>query len=199
MKVPVEVQEPSFDDSEEGLEPDIQQQDDMGMDVQQPDESGEENPFDNNFDAGIDVDEDEDPKKYIQKLTGKLAQKLRDYNSTESDSETNKFVINSLIPASVPSLSSEDIEDVIEKVKSNNEPSEGGGSEDDNMEGDINTPMDDGDNSPMQDEGMSSEEPQMEEGVDIDDLVNEILGSKKLSRNMKNRNPFNPRKFKWIV
>ena len=198
MKVPVETQEPSFDDSGDGLDSDMQQQDDMGMDMGEPqgDESDEQNPFDSNFDAGIDVDEDEDPKKYIQKLTGKLAQKLRDYNSTESDSETNKFVINSLIPASVPNLSSEDIEDVIEKVKSNNEPSEGGSSEDDNIEDDFNAPMDDGENDPMQDEGMPSEEPQMEEGVDIDDLVNEILGSKKLSRNMKNRNPFSPRKFK---
>ena len=198
MKVPVETQEPSFDDSGDGLDSDMQQQDDMGMDMGEPqgDESEEQNPFDSNFDAGIDVDEDEDPKKYIQKLTGKLAQKLRDYNSTESDSETNKFVINSLIPASVPNLSNDDIEDVIEKVKTNNEPSEGGSSEDDNIEDDFNAPMDDGENDPMQDEGMPSEEPQMEEGVDIDDLVNEILGSKKLSRNMKNRKPFNPKKFK---
>ena len=196
MKVPVETQEPSFDDSEEDF--DIQQQDSVDMDMGAPQhgESGEENPFDSNFDAGIDVDEDADPKKYIQKLTGKLAQKLRDYNSTESDSETNKFVINSLIPASVPNLNSDDISDVIEKVKDNNKSSDDGGSEEGDIDGGLNVSDGAGDDNPEQDENVTPEEPQMEEDVDIDDLVNEILGSKKLSRNIRNRNPFKPKKFK---
>jgi hypothetical protein len=79
-----------------------------------------EMPFGNEkFDAGIDVDENADPKKYIEKLTGKLAQKLRDYNGTEKDVELNKFVINSLIPASVPQMADEDAQDVIKKVQDN--------------------------------------------------------------------------------
>jgi hypothetical protein len=65
------------------------------------------------------VDEDADPKKYIEKLTGKLAQKLRTYNGEENDVALNKFVINSLIPASIPQMSDSDAKDVIKKVRDN--------------------------------------------------------------------------------
>ena len=84
----------------------------------QPEENNK--PFDDEgFDAGIDVDEDKDPKNYIEKLTGKLAQKMRDYNETNQDSDLNKFVINSLIPATIPAMDEEDTSDVIDKVNDN--------------------------------------------------------------------------------
>lgn len=90
------------------------------MGGEQPMGQEPETPFGNEkFDAGIDVDEDADPKKYIEKLTGKLAQKLRDYNGTEKDIDLNKFVVNSLIPASVPQMGDEDAQDVIKKVQDN--------------------------------------------------------------------------------
>lgn len=90
------------------------------MGGEQPMGQEPEMPFGNEkFDAGIDVDENADPKNYIEKLTGKLAQKLRDYNGTNQDDILNKFVINSLIPASIPQMTDEDAQDVIKKVQDN--------------------------------------------------------------------------------
>lgn len=90
------------------------------MGGEQPMGQEPETPFGNEkFDAGIGVDEEVDPKKYIEKLTGKLAQKLRDYNGTNQDDILNKFVINSLIPASIPQMTDEDAQDVIKKVQDN--------------------------------------------------------------------------------
>lgn len=148
-----------------------------------PEQAPDENPFANKgFDAGIDADEDADPKNYIEKLTGKLAQKLRDYNGTETDSDLNKFVINSLVPASIPNMDSQDANDVIDKIKDNignEESTEGMNPSQDNLEQET---------QPMQQE--ESKEPE------IDDLVSEILGRKKLSRNISNKTPFKSPNFK---
>lgn len=130
MKVPAPEQEqepllPQENNSQEELP--VENTPEMGG--EQPIGQEPETPFGNEkFDAGIDVDEDADPKKYIEKLTGKLAQKLRDYNGTEKDIDLNKFVINSLIPASVPQMTPEDAKDVIKKVEDNtgSEQSNGG-------------------------------------------------------------------------
>lgn len=149
------------------------------------------------FDAGIDVDENEDPKKYIEKLTGKLAQKLRDYNGTETDNELNKFVINSLIPASVPQMDEDDAGDVIKKVKDNI----GKGA----IESPVDTQPEQGDES-LDGLGAENQEPQAGDenqqkseslnDMDIDDLISEIFGGKSVKRNIKNKNPFKAPKFK---
>lgn len=138
------------------------------------------------FDAGIDVDENADPKKYIEKLTGKLAQKLRDFNGTESDTDLNKFVINSLIPAAIPQMDDADTQDVIKKINDNN-----GGNEqsDDNSEFDQQSDDNLGNNSPgnIQQESKDSE---------IEDLISEILGTKKNKPKNGRKNPFKGPEFK---
>lgn len=182
---PVQDQMPPMDDTE--IPP---------VDMDQPQD--DEMPFGKEkFDAGIDVDEDADPKKYIEKLTGKLAQKLRDYNGTEEDIDLNKFVINSLIPASVPEMDETDAKDVIKKVQDNigksgqesgQEPDQGG-----------NETIDNEAVPPTPDEESGQEElPQQQENKtgEIDDLINEILRGKSLKRNIKHKNPFESPKFK---
>ena len=119
MKVPTE-QTPQPQELQQSQPEELPAENAPEMGGEQPTGQETETPFGNEkFDAGIDVDEDADPKKYIEKLTGKLAQKLRDYNGTNQDDILNKFVINSLIPASVPQMSDEDAQDVIKKVQDN--------------------------------------------------------------------------------
>lgn len=152
----------------------------------------QENPFSHQkFDAGIDVDEESDPKNYIEKLTGKLAQKLRDYNGNENDADLNKFVINSLIPAAVPQLDNSDVKDVIDKVQDNIK-------KDDNVIQNNPDEIPDNTDVPQEELPISNEEPIQQESKepDIDDLVNEILTRKKLSRGVNNKNPFQSPKFK---
>jgi hypothetical protein len=151
----------------------------------------QDNPFaGQGFNAGVEADEDTDPKKYIEQLTGKLAQKLRDYNGTDEDSDLNKFVINSLIPAAVPSLDDQDAKDVIDKVKNNIGKNEG------NSENEI--PQDNNqDQAPV-----NQEEPTQQtesKHTEIDELVNEILGHEnKLQGHLSghNKSPFKSPKFR---
>lgn len=152
-----------------------------------PETPNNDNPFGKEkFDAGVGVDEDADPKTYIQKLTGKLAQKLRDYSETEKDTDLSKFVINSLIPAAIPQMDETDANDVIDKVK-------------DNIGKNDNQPQQDNIEVPQQDNTeMPQEEPIQQEAKEpeIDELINEILNRKKLSRNINNKKPFQAPKFK---
>jgi hypothetical protein len=138
-------------------------------------------PFANKgFDAGVDADEESDPKNYIEKLTGKLAQKLRDYNKTETDSDLNKFVINSLVPASIPNMDSKDANDVIDKVK-------------DNQNNDENKQKAETNNAAQEDQPIQQEESNNSE---IDDLINEIINKKTPSKRTLNKMPFKSPKFK---
>lgn len=176
MKVPVQNRpEPSIDVLNQQPEQPIQN------DQSQP-QSEPENPFGKEkFDAGVGVDEDEDPKKFIERLTGKLAQKLRSYNETDKDSDLNKFVINSLIPASVPNLDNKDVDDVIKKVKDN---------KNDNSVPDNNVPNEE----PVQQEA----EPVNQDSNVEESMVNEIIDNilnKKSTQTIKNKNPFKPKTF----
>ena len=145
------------------------------------------------FDAGIDVDEDADPKKYIEKLTGKLAQKLRDYNGIEQDVDLNKFVVNSLIPASVPQMDETDAKDVIKKVQDNI-----------GQAGQESNEVVDNQELPGQEVGQGDEQEELspipESRVvnddEIEDLVNEIIAGKGVKRNVQHKNPFKSPKFK---
>lgn len=165
---------------------------DMGQEQDETNVFGKEK-----FDAGIDVDENEDPKKYIEKLTGKLAQKLRDYNSSETDNELNKFVINSLIPASVPQMDKDDAGDVIKKVK-DNIGKESSGPSSDNQSGSDDESVDSlgVDSQETQVDDKSQQKSESLSDMDIDDLISEIFGGKSIKRNIKNKNPFKAPKFK---
>lgn len=136
------------------------------------------------FDAGIDVDEDSDPKKYIEKLTGKLAQKVRDYNEKESDIDLNKFVINSLIPATVTVMPKEDAKDVVKKVEDNIN---------DGQQVQNNQSVDNQDSNNDNEIDLSGVE---EDNIDeeyIDGIVKEIVKNK--DRKFKKLNPFSGKKF----
>ena len=180
---PIQTEMTPVDDS--GMPP-------VDMGAEQPEmgaeQGSEDMPFGKEkFDAGIG-DEDTDPKKYIEKLTGKLAQKLRDYNGTEQDVDLNKFVINSLIPAAIPQMDDTDAKDVIKKVQDNIGGASGQAPEQSNGEVDDTIAPVDNELPPL---------PQSEnKEANIDDLINEILGHKKLSRNIKNKTPFKGPKFK---
>ena len=92
---------------------------DMDMDMDMDVEGGEE---DMDMDMDVEVtddgaEEEEDAVKSIQKLTGKLGQKLRKAEGKgELDSETIKYVLNSVISAvNLDNLDAEDKEEIVEK------------------------------------------------------------------------------------
>ena len=93
--------------------------DDMDMEMDVEDEGG-----DMEMDMDIEVsdegaEEEENAVKTIQKLTGKLGQKLRKADGKgELDSETIKYVLNSVISAvNLDNLDSEDREEIVEKFE----------------------------------------------------------------------------------
>ena len=179
---PIQSEMPPVDDA--GMPP-------IEMGVEQPEMDTEQgndvNAFGKEkFDAGVG-DEDADPKKFIQRLSGKLAQSLRAYNETTQDPELNKFAMNSIIPSAMIGLSSEDAKDVIKKVQDNigkNEqsPEQSNGEVDDSI-------------APVDNE-LPPIPAQESKEADIDDLINEILGNKKINKSIKNKTPFKGPKFK---
>jgi hypothetical protein len=92
-----------------------------------PQDGMQGNEFDTDFDAGVEADEEQDPKKYIQQLTGKLSQTLRKYNSDlgQPDVDLNKYVAGMINKQATEGLSEDDVEEILNKVKSG-EPVEGG-------------------------------------------------------------------------
>ena len=91
---------------------------------------GGQSEFDTNFDAGVEADEEQDPKKFIQQLTGKLSQSLRKYNDNngQPDVDLNKYVAGMIIKQATEGLSQDDADEIIQKVKAD---------EDFSMEGDM--------------------------------------------------------------
>ena len=160
-------------------------------------ESDSANPFEKEkFDAGIDVDEDEDPKKYIEKLTGKLAQKLRDYNGTEQDVDLNKFVINSLIPAAIPQMGSDDAKDVITKVNDNigKEADETQPETEEPVPDEI--PVDDQSNGIPQMESKKPVKSKIVESETIESLIRQAIGGTNDKKKKGPKNPFKAPTFK---
>ena len=101
---------------------------DAGMDMGQDPMMGgmpEEN-YGADFDAGVDADEATDPKKYIQQLTGKLSQSLRNYTKDlpSPDADLNKYVAGMIIKQTVDGLSQDDVTEILNKVKSDEQPDE---------------------------------------------------------------------------
>lgn len=94
-------------------------------------ENYEDETFDNDFDAEVEADENEDPKKYIQQLSGKLSQSLRKYNDSlqKPDIETNKYAAGMVNNTVAKVLDDSDIDDIIDKMKSDEHPSDENDSE----------------------------------------------------------------------
>ena len=147
-------------------------------------EQGNDEQFDADFDAGVEGDENSDPKRYIQQLAGKLSQSLRKYNEglPNPDVDLNKYVAGMANDAAVEGLSPEDVEEIINKIKSDEN------SDSENQE----TPQDNVDMSPVdnnQDMSQNPEIPPMEnkkstkkltENLEsyIDEIVNDIISQK---------------------
>lgn len=149
----------------------------QGQDMPMDDQMGEvPNQFDTNFDAGVEADEEQDPKKYIQQLTGKLSQTLQKYtdNNGQPDVDLNKYVAGMITKQAMKGLSEEDAEEIIDKVKAD---------EDFSME-------DDGGQQDMpQDNQMDSQDiPQddtQQQGQDIMPQMNESFRRFKKNRQIK--------------
>jgi len=91
---------------------------DMGGDIADVDFGGEETEEggDEFGDEGMEDEEGDDNTKKIQKYTGKIGQMLRDMDETDSDLE--KYVINSIISAMhLDEMDDEDKEDIIAKLE----------------------------------------------------------------------------------
>lgn len=130
------------------------------------------NQFDTNFDAGVEANEEEDPKKFIQQLTGKLSQSLRKYteNNGQPDAELNKYVAGMIIKQSIEGLSSEDVDDILDKVKS-----EDGGEPMQDMQSGEEQMMGDG-GMEQQPEAMQPNESVLRDNdYDLDEIVNSVL------------------------
>jgi len=150
----------------------------MGMPM-----GGGQNPFDTNFDAGVEADENADPKKYIQQLTGKLSQSLRNYNDgqPQADADLNKYVAGMIIKQAIDGLSPDDVQEVLSKVKSNDDMEQPQGSDDQSMGGQqpVDMPMDgqqpqfDGMESRRRSKSFST----LNETLTLDDNEDDILNS----------------------
>ena len=130
------------------------------------------------FDAGVEADEATDPKKYLEQLSGKLAQSLRKYNETTKDIELNKFIINSLVPAAIPQMDSENAQDVIKKVQDNIGKVDGGNATDIESVGQTEpapeAPMPDEQQAPKM-ESKKSKKKIVKESETMDELVDRLL------------------------
>ena len=163
---------------------------------------GGQNPFDTNFDAGVEADENADPKKYIQQLTGKLSQSLRNYNDgqPQADADLNKYVAGMIIKQAIEGLSPDDVQEVLGKVKSNDDVEQPQGSNDQAMDGQqpMNMPMD---GQQPQFDGMESRQRSkssnaLNETLTLDDnededTLKQYRGNNKNSRGYKTK-PFRP-------
>lgn len=171
---------------------DFMPQGDMGM--QQPPMDGGmggdmPNQFDTNFDAGVEADEEQDPKKYIQQLTGKLSQCLQKHtdDNGQPDIDLNKYVAGMIVKQAMKGLSEEDAEEIIDKVKADEDFSmEEGGDEqqqpqDNQMGGDMGQqgqdmmPQDNMEQQPPMNENFSK----MRNRRQIKEIVNGVLNNNK--------------------
>lgn len=161
----------------------MQQGQDMSQGMPMDNQMGEvPNQFDTNFDAGVEADEEQDPKKYIQQLTGKLSQTLQKYtdNNGQPDVDLNKYVAGMITKQAMKGLSEEDAEEIIDKIKADEDFSlEDGGDENDQM----NTQ-----DIPQDDQMDSQDMPQdntQQQGQDMMPQMNESFRRFKKNRQIK--------------
>lgn len=116
------------------------EEDMMGSNTMNGEETQMPSDFDTNFDAGVEADEETDPKKYIQQLTGKLSQTLNSYNNEngEPDVELGKYVLGMLVKQGTKGMDDKDRKEIIKKLNTSNS--------DDEMEMDDEVPEEDMEN-----------------------------------------------------
>lgn len=142
-----------------------------------------DNEFDTNFDPGVEADEEQDPKKFIQQLTGKLSQSLRKYNENngQPDADLSKYVAGMITKQAMEGLSQEDADEIIDKIKSDEDFSmEDGDNGNQEIEQGNNQPMQQMDNQMPMDNGNDNQFQQPNEsttkiGYKIDEIVNGVL------------------------
>lgn len=142
-----------------------------------------DNEFDANFDPGVEADEEQDPKKFIQQLTGKLSQSLRKYNENngQPDADLNKYVAGMIAKQAMEGLSQEDADEIIDKIKSDEDFSmEDGDNGNQDIEQGNDQPMPPMDNQTPMDNGNGNQFQQPNEsilkgGYKIDEIVNGVL------------------------
>jgi hypothetical protein len=142
-----------------------------------------DNEFDTNFDPGVEADEEQDPKKFIQQLTGKLSQSLRKYNENnrQPDADLNKYVAGMIAKQAMEGLSQEDADEIIDKIKSDEDFSmEDGDNGNQDIEQGNDQPMPPMDNQTPMDNGNGNQFQQPNEsilkgGYKIDEIVNGVL------------------------
>ena len=134
------------------------------------------NQFDTNFDAGVEADEEQDPKKYIQQLTGKLSQTLQKYtdNNGQPDADLNKYVAGMITKQAMKGLSEQDAEEIIDKVKADEDFSMDDGGNEEQDGGEIQQ----GDMSQQVQPQMNENFSQMKKARDIKEIVNGVLDNK---------------------
>lgn len=141
------------------------------------------NEFDTNFDPGVEADEEQDPKKFIQQLTGKLSQTLRKYNKNngQPDADLNKYVAGMIAKQAMEGLSQEDADEIIDKIKSDEDFSmEDGDNGNQEIEQGNDQPMQQMDNQMPMDNGNGNQfqqpnESTLKKGYKIDEIVNGVL------------------------
>lgn len=154
--------------------------------------------FDTNFDAGVDANEQEDPKKFIQQLTGKLSQSLRNYNNEQPqpDAELSKYVCGMIVKQAIKGLKTEDVEDILKKIKSEDD------FEDDTIEDDnqLNGNENGGDVQPQlsQPEQMPMESLNRNHNQKIEEIFQDLISTEKedtIERPLKRTNSFRHKPF----
>lgn len=154
--------------------------------------------FDTNFDAGVDANEQEDPKKFIQQLTGKLSQSLRNYNNEQPqpDAELSKYVCGMIVKQAIKGLKTEDVEDILKKIKSEDD------FEDDTIEDDnqLNGNENGGDVQPQlsQSEQMPMESLNRNRNQKIEEIFQDLISTEKensIERPLKRTKSFRHKPF----
>lgn len=173
---PIPMNNQTIDDMQ-SMNSDVNDPNTMIGDMQQPQINDGTIGNEEGFDAGVEADKETDPKKYIQQLSGKLSQELRSYNQDQNtpDTDLNKYVAGMVIPQATKAMTNDDKKDVIDKI-----------------------------NKGVTDDDMDDETAQMESTINLDNIINEIIGSvinqeiddgnrkeKKITnKKVTNKNPF---------
>lgn len=144
------------------------------------------NQFGADFDAGVEADEEQDPKKFIQQLTGKLSQSLQKYNDNngQPDVDLNKYVAGMITKQAMKGLSEEDAEEIIDKVKADEDFSmDDGGNEQQPQDSQMGDNMQQQGQDMMPQDDMQQQPPMNENffkrqrGKQIREIVNGVLGN----------------------
>lgn len=152
----------------------VPQENNVDMMSQPLDGEENQNKFDTNFDPGVEADEETDPKKFIQQLAGKLSQSLRKYNDEngQPDVDLDKYVAGMIVSQSIKGLSKNDIDEILDKLKDNDDFSEYANDENEQPQqnGMGNQPQDLGNQMMRQ-----PNESVGRDGDDLEEIVNGVL------------------------